>query len=198
MGSWCEGKWVWGFVWARSLYSREEEKVEELTSVLNSYSLTQYAQDIWYWNGEPDGTFTVKKAYKLLATASENSTGSVDLDAFRMLWKSTAIRRSQSIGWKILKSRLPTRDALKKRGIIPDATDSSCPCCEEAEESISHLFFDFNFARSIWYDIYKWTNCCMVSHVEPGKHLLTHSSILGNNTRTAVAIWNSAVDLIWR
>ncbi|KAL8480950.1 hypothetical protein ACS0TY_027463 [Phlomoides rotata] len=154
--------------------------------------------DIWYWNGEPDGEFTVKKAYKLLATVTENSIGLADLEAFRMLWKSSATRRSQSIGWKILKMRLPTRDELKKRGIIPEDQDSSCPCCEEKEETISHLFFDCNFARSIWHEVYKWTNCCMVSHIDPIKHLLAHSSILGNGSRMAVAIWNSVVDLIWR
>ncbi|KAL8541409.1 hypothetical protein ACS0TY_002610 [Phlomoides rotata] len=82
MGSWREGLWVWEFRWARSLNSREVESVETLTWVLNSYSLNQHVHDFWSWNGDLDGKFKVKRAYNVLAAASENNAEPEVLEAF--------------------------------------------------------------------------------------------------------------------
>ncbi|KAL8547153.1 hypothetical protein ACS0TY_006754 [Phlomoides rotata] len=152
------------------------------------------------WNGTGflDGRFSTKEAYKGLAKEETESVDADDHRAYQLLWMSAATRRFQSIGWKILKKRLPTRDELKKRGIIPDSQDIHCPCCGNEDELVLHLFFGCSFARKIWSEIYKWTDTPMVPHLDPKYHLEMHSSILGrpNSDELAVSIWIATVGTI--
>lgn len=50
--------------------------------------------------------------------------------------------------WRLLHDSLPTKLTLKRRGI---PIESSCPLCNEGDESISHLFLRYTFARPVWH-----------------------------------------------
>ncbi|KAL8493541.1 hypothetical protein ACS0TY_024656 [Phlomoides rotata] len=115
----------------------------------NHFSTSRSAkvQDVWNWTGNLDDKYTVKREYIGLESKSEKITGPEISEAFLLLWKSLATRRIQSIGWKILKMRLPTRDELKRRGIISDSQDTCCPCCELVEESVMAQIFMMCLAR---------------------------------------------------
>ncbi|KAL8498582.1 hypothetical protein ACS0TY_021786 [Phlomoides rotata] len=156
--------------------------------------------DCWSWTGSPIGRFSTREANTGLAAAEWSDTETDNHEAFQLLWKSAASRRSQAIGWKILKQRLPTRDELRKRGIIPALQDVQCPCCGVEEESISLFFFWLLFCKDIWVEIYKWSETSMVPHMDPKIHLESHSVILGdpNSVKYAVSIWLATVGSIWK
>ncbi|CAJ2665471.1 unnamed protein product [Trifolium pratense] len=49
--------------------------------------------------------------------------------------------------WRIIHNRMPTDDNLRSRGCV---LVSVCALCLHAYETTRHLFFDCQFARSIW------------------------------------------------
>ncbi|KAL8476991.1 hypothetical protein ACS0TY_029333 [Phlomoides rotata] len=178
------------FTCAKRIISEENKSCPICRTCIN--------RDFWRWTGALDDRFTTKQVYIGLMQPSAEIDESEDMEAFHLLWTSATPRRVQSSAWKVLKSRLPTRNELKKWGIISDSQDSTCPCCELEEESVPHLFFDSIFARTIWYAIYKWVGITMVAHTDPKRHLLIHYSLMGKSVETAVAIWAATVELIWR
>ncbi|KAL8495555.1 hypothetical protein ACS0TY_019623 [Phlomoides rotata] len=95
---------------------------------------------------------------------------------------------------------MPTRDALRKRGIIQGVQESKCPCCEDAEESVMHLFFECGFAWSIWSEIFKWTATVTVGHHDPKRNLEVFSELLGGRKSSKIdaAIWLATIGSIWR
>ncbi|KAL8510875.1 hypothetical protein ACS0TY_017624 [Phlomoides rotata] len=134
-------------VWSREKLSSlqhkmisQREDIERLDRFDEVFGLEE-EEDHWRWTGACDGRFSTMQAYKLLVQSTVELERPDDLEAFQLLWKCSSTRRVQSIAWKILKSRLPTRDEIRKRGIITDSQDTKYPCCEIEEELVPHLFF---------------------------------------------------------
>ncbi|KAL8484643.1 hypothetical protein ACS0TY_027080 [Phlomoides rotata] len=119
-------------------------------------------------------------------------------EAYHLLWSCAAPSRIKAIAWKVMKMRLPTKIELKNRGILTDPQDALCTCCGLEDEFVSHLFFECSFARKIWYAIYNWFGFFTVSHSDPKRHLLGHSSIMGSAVEIAVAIWAATEEMIWK
>ncbi|XP_022023973.1 uncharacterized protein LOC110924251 [Helianthus annuus] len=56
--------------------------------------------------------------------------------------------------WRIDKGRVPTRVELIRRNVVvPSAT---CPMCNAADESISHVFFSYYVATGVWSMVWSW------------------------------------------
>ncbi|KAL8503593.1 hypothetical protein ACS0TY_022360 [Phlomoides rotata] len=200
MGRWSGGEWEWVLSWKRRLNVRELHTVETLTQLLNSHVIQQNVRDSWMWTDARDGKFITKEAYHIIVGDETNSNGEDENRAFKMLWKCTAIRRYQATAWRILKQRIPTRDELKLRGIIPETQDIRCPLCGVEDESVLHIFLGCRFSKQIWYVIYSWIGLVMAPHGEPKLHLMQHSSILGNSKSEeyAVSLWVDVVGTIWK
>ncbi|XP_010674814.1 uncharacterized protein LOC104890895 [Beta vulgaris subsp. vulgaris] len=85
--------------------------------------------------------FSIKKVYKVMLGDHEH-----------VHWKRVACNNKASpkalfVTWLILHGRLATKDRLFTWGIT---NDDHCPLCNEASESISHLFFECPFSRASW------------------------------------------------
>ncbi|KAL8511493.1 hypothetical protein ACS0TY_018046 [Phlomoides rotata] len=107
-------------------------------------NLIQDGTDEWRWIHSSNGMFSSSIAYRKLEERDETDThGATKDSAFDRLWSSLAPKRHQSIVWKVLKGRMPTRDQLRKRGIIPEDGDATCVLCSEQEENITHVFFHY-------------------------------------------------------
>jgi hypothetical protein len=66
-----------------------------------------------------------------------------------------------SFAWQVLLDRVPTRDNLRRRGVV-GVEGSSCPFCQEATETVSHLFLHCRITVAIWYSIYNWSGVVSV------------------------------------
>ena len=64
-----------------------------------------------------------------------------------VVWFREEIPRCSFISWTAFLGRLPTRDRLISRGI---SVPPGCVLCSNADESISHLFFECSFAVAAW------------------------------------------------
>ncbi|KAL8469022.1 hypothetical protein ACS0TY_032009 [Phlomoides rotata] len=159
MGSWDDCGWNWVFRWSRELRGREVFILNELISCLNRFKMQQDSVDSWRWIHSNNGVFSTSTAYKKIEEQVAGSpNGAADDKAFERLWSSHAPKRQQTIVWKILKERMPTRDKLRRRGIIQENGDVLCVFCGEEEESPSDVLFHCKFSYGIWCNFFDWLN----------------------------------------
>lgn len=57
-----------------------------------------------------------------------------------LVWKCLAPPRVQLFVWCCLEKKILTRADLKRRGLLGDDSDISCPLCGLDDETVDHLF----------------------------------------------------------
>ncbi|KAL4577428.1 hypothetical protein LXL04_013537 [Taraxacum kok-saghyz] len=104
--------------------------------------------DFWYWQIDPDGKFTVAGTRnwideKVLPSAMCSTK-----------WCSWVPKKVNIFVWRVLWKRLPTRVALKARGIGVESV--LCPTCSDEEETVNHVISSCSVASSIWDLVTRW------------------------------------------
>ncbi|KAL8512999.1 hypothetical protein ACS0TY_019243 [Phlomoides rotata] len=143
MGNWTETGWEWDLKWRRGLHSK--------------FKLGNDEEDIWRWRHTRDRLFSTASAYQKLGKAKfTEPEEQKQQTAFHMLWNSYAPRRFQAIVWKLQHNRLPTKERLRRMGIITDSGDIKCALCGEEDKTSIHLAVTCRIVESIWAMIYLW------------------------------------------
>ena len=101
-------------------------------------------KDKLVWTPTKQGIFSVKSAYKVIAT---QQTGTQD-PIWKKIWNLNFHNRLKFFLWRIAAEALPTASRLYQRGIIDDET---CTLCGQQAETLPHLFLFCSFARAIWF-----------------------------------------------
>ena len=68
---------------------------------------------------------------------------------WNLIWRVKVPQKINNFTWKLMHDSLPTLLSLKNRGI---STSSTCPLCNEEDESTTHLFLLCPFTRACWHD----------------------------------------------
>lgn len=103
-------------------------------------------KDDFRW--DPTGTsYTIQAGYDHLNSKEYPTPTWIH---WKTIWKAEAIPKVKFFMWTFLKGKTLTAENLKKRGI---AGPSRCPNCQDAEESIQHLFISCPFVVSCWSSI---------------------------------------------
>ncbi|XP_075111542.1 uncharacterized protein LOC142181841 [Nicotiana tabacum] len=98
--------------------------------------------DTPFWMLETRGHFTVKSAWDYLRRRANPRL------AYKMIWVKGLPFKISFFLWKVWKAKLPLDDFLHKLGY---SMPSKCWCfADPKEESLLHLFFTSNAARSVW------------------------------------------------
>jgi hypothetical protein len=146
------GRWEWR--WRRRPFVWEEAL---LTNLLDELPLLEISEedDYWRWNREDDGRFSVRSAYLLVDEifSPEVTIGAQELRVFKNIWKSPAPSKVVAFSWQLLYDRIPTRDNLLLRGVLPTQSDDLCVWCDDMRESSSHLFLHCKVAFLVWCEI---------------------------------------------
>ena len=101
-------------------------------------------KDIWTCHGKQ--TFSARIMYKHLW---EHNQGS---ELLSKLWKTTSRLKHKIFFWLVLHNRINTRSMLQRKGMHLD--NYCCPCClTQANETLLHLLWDYNFAHKCWITI---------------------------------------------
>ncbi|KAK2427031.1 SKP1 protein 1B [Trifolium repens] len=109
------------------------------------------------WRPQAAGAFTVKSTYTdLLYRSGPSQLESSLAQAFNKLWKANVPSKVGIFGWRLLNDKLPTREALFRKGIITNSLETCCVFCQNVQEDIHHIFFTCSIAATVWDRIFRW------------------------------------------
>jgi len=63
------------------------------------------------------------------------------------VWRNRAPPRVQFFAWLLVRDRIQSREHLKRRRALDDAT---CEICASADETAAHIMFECESAKSFW------------------------------------------------
>jgi hypothetical protein len=200
MGRWDGGGWRWELEWRRRFFVWEEELLGELMGVLASFTIS-LGDDCWVWNpGLGDG-FSVKSTYVFLdhLLHTHDPLSSLHSFAFKFIWKSGVPSKVSAFSWQLLLDRVPTRDNLRRRGVL-NMDDSRCPLCNEEVETTCHVFLHCRITSKIWYAINRWYGVCSVV---PSSVPMSYAVIVGNGSnkkrrKGLSVVWLAFVWAVWK
>ncbi|XP_058726431.1 uncharacterized protein LOC131597775 [Vicia villosa] len=140
--------------------------------------------------------------------------------AFKDIWNVNVPLKVRFFGWRCFRNRVPTKDSLRNKGILPISSNLGCVFCDNGTESILHSFLFCQNAGIVWKEIAEWigipftigvdlkdsflnwSNSCRAKKVKSGKIgtvwlatlwslWLSRNDIVFNN-----GSWNSR-DVVW-
>lgn len=99
------------------------------------------SEDRWVWEAENDRVYSVKLAYDLLLHYTLVPDPRAPLETFKQ-WKSFAPTRVIDFSWHLDPfERLPTRENLFRKQVIPDVSVMGCVLCGGQFEHKDALVF---------------------------------------------------------
>ncbi|KAJ0734550.1 putative reverse transcriptase zinc-binding domain-containing protein [Helianthus annuus] len=140
---------VWHWDW-KSKPSKSESWVEflRLFETLNNKRMKD-SNDVWGWETEKDSLFSVKAVRKELGDVTYQSDG----DPI-MKWCGWATANANTLAWRCIPGRIPTRVELAKRGVQVGSV--LCPFCGYSEETADHIFVTCITGKTIWWLVGVW------------------------------------------
>ena len=117
-------------------------------------SKTGAVSDKILWKHLAIDQYDVRTAYKILHKDEaskfpfQDSPHHIQTEVWQLIWKVRTSHKVNLFVWKLMQDCLHTFLALKSRGICHHST---CPFCNEEEESSSHLFLHCAFTRACWH-----------------------------------------------
>ncbi|KAK8564477.1 hypothetical protein V6N12_036600 [Hibiscus sabdariffa] len=113
-----------------------------------------------------DGLYSPKSLKSLVVPTSNSS---VNWD--KIAWIGLAPPKAEAFIWLLLHGRVPVKIDLAERGVLL-LSDTSCPFCSVASETVEHIFFSCNFSWGIWTVIGKLWRLSLALHQNPMEFLL--------------------------
>jgi hypothetical protein len=186
------GAWVW----RRSLFAWEEDSVRECSVLLHNFVLQDFVLDTWRWALDPTHGYTVRGAYRLITTTGEM----VDMSLVDEVWHRHIPSKVSLLAWRLLRNRLPTRDNLMRRGVIPPS-DMLCVVGCDCTESATHLFLLCTLSADLWALVLNWLDIYFVHDGQLRHHFLQFTKMAGMPFSTQVffrIIWFVTIWVLWR
>uniref|UniRef100_A0A803Q666 Reverse transcriptase n=1 Tax=Cannabis sativa TaxID=3483 RepID=A0A803Q666_CANSA len=103
--------------------------------------------DVELIRDERSGGYTANNAYKLLQVVNGDWLINDGASFWKKVWQLNVPAKVQHLVWCVLAGCLPTKLQLNTKYVHVDLT---CPMCNTEPESITHVLFRCNFARSCW------------------------------------------------
>lgn len=202
MGQWSASGWNWDWKWAEPVAASEPECVAAMTDLLWGIQPQRDVEDRWVWMLDSVRGFTVKSCYswcmnQLMTVAFR--TEEPLLAACNLLWKNDLPSKVLVFCWRLLLNKLPSRENLHKRVIIPSINDCSCVFCLCEVESVDHVFSGCCFVKDVWQGVFAWMNvderpCDGVVHM----FNKVGGLIKGNNVkRVKHLLWTATMWQVW-
>ncbi|KAL5193638.1 putative ribonuclease H protein [Glycine soja] len=170
MGSTSDTGWECQFQWRRFFLEGKIDMVANFMQDIEGLIVQMQRQDVWSWEGDSSGGYTVGSAYWLLDrdSADENQDA-----VFTTLWKLKVPSKASVFSWRLIRDKLPTKSNLRSRNV--EISDVNCPFCSNHVEDASHLFFSCVKIMPLWWVLMSWLNIAGVFPKTPRDHFLQHS-----------------------
>lgn len=109
-------------------------------------------QDVWAWEPEKHGFYSVRSTYRLLnqerirrMTPQEASISETAI--WKVNWKLKLPPKVRVFWWRVMHDFLPTKQIMHRRHLEPVA---NCDICGAAEETVKHIMCDCTVAKAFW------------------------------------------------
>jgi hypothetical protein len=146
---------------------------------------------------DEEGCFTVKSMYKKLEglLLEERTVTDDQRRVFSYLWKSKAPSKVVAFSWKLLHDRIPTKENLSYRHVLPTEASLNCVLCDGNVESTKHLILHCEFATGVWEGLFGWLGFNFLSPPNPFIHWeCWHGNSSNKKIRNGYRlIWHAAV-----
>lgn len=138
--------------------------LEELYQLLSCFSFDPHSTYSTVWWRDPTG-FSVRATYSSLVdfTTSDVMVDVGQSEALALSWSLSALSNIKLIVWRLILRRLPTKDALAKRGILFRPHNLVCPLCFSQPEDINHIFVHYSVVVIVWTNMFSWFGICLMS-----------------------------------
>ena len=133
-------------IWNRQLRSWESDQLVVLNHLLSNVSFGE-GKDILYWSWSGKG-FTTRDCYMALSNTELESPLCLSF------WKLKIPPKVQLFLWKLEHKVLPTKVFLSGRLLNIDLS-LICNWCMGREETITHIFLEFDIADWCWTEVCK-------------------------------------------
>ena len=107
------------------------------------------SRDRWFWD------FNQPVEFSVAAVKESMQQNLYTSDDISFLWVNWVPIKVNTLVWRIVKGRIPTRVELCKRKIVLPCY--SCPMCRLEDETVSHILFDCRFAFEVWTKVWLWS-----------------------------------------
>jgi hypothetical protein len=157
--------------------------------------LQPHVADQWRWRYDPEGGYTVRGVYTLLARTEVPE----EVATTTLIWHKQVSLKVSVLAWRVLRNRLPTRDNLVRRHIIePNAHFCVTGC--GGEETAQHLFLSCPVFAPLWGLLRSWVGFSSVDPVSIQDHFVQFShSAGGSRARRSFLqlLWLCSIWVIW-
>lgn len=113
----------------------------------------------------------------------------------KVLWFKENIPRNAFISWLALLRRLPTRDRLRRWGLI---VPQDCVLCSSGIETHHHLFFECPYSSSIWKHFAQAILPATPLDIHSAAAMISRLHHPSHAPPVIKLIFQSAIYLIWR
>lgn len=123
--------------------------VNNLITLIESHKMERVTEDRWMYRRAPDENFSTQAAYSVILGKRFANLQLIDSDlglCFESIWITLVPAKVIPTAWRLLWDRLPTRDNLRRRKILQDGDNLSCPFCNSSPEFAAHSFFECHFS----------------------------------------------------
>ena len=162
---------------------------------LDNVHITQSSRDSLIWQPDPNGNYSTKSAYILLQEAGREA---LEDNASKIIWSLHIPPRAKAFSCRLFKNRISTRANLRRRQV--EMPSYSCPLCESAEETTSHVLFNCTKTTILWWEAMSWVNRVGPLPTEPKNHFLqfSHWNTQRSTDKRWEALWIALSMTIWK
>ncbi|XP_019160786.1 PREDICTED: uncharacterized protein LOC109157341 [Ipomoea nil] len=111
-------------------------------SLINKLPLNDTYDDLWYWEGDISGNYSVRCGYRRLGDAMAPNS-----QVWSSVWKLKIPPNWKNFMWITLSNILPTLDNLIKKRV--DLVNV-CPVCGLVEENVMHVLVSCTYGSLVW------------------------------------------------
>jgi hypothetical protein len=136
---------------------------DSVQNILNIHIPQVTSFDKWSWAPSPLGFcffffffffffFSVKSAHELVSVSSSGIISSFSPEVWFMLWGLKLQAMLKYLLWKIAWNTLPSHTNIGRFVSSVDLDSWVCPFCKGPQETLSHLFFECDLPRMLWWN----------------------------------------------
>ncbi|XP_058754725.1 uncharacterized protein LOC131627882 [Vicia villosa] len=142
---------------AGSNYGSElNRQLLRLQQLLDAFNTVSEGSNEFEWNLSTDGDFIVASIAEMVDDFKDPAWTQSNLKMLKALWNLQIPPKFKIFMWRVIISRMPTKDQLLSRGVTNISNNLFCEFCAIHLETLHHLFVRCQVTKMIWEWIFSW------------------------------------------